>query len=132
MNKKLLGVLVILVVVAMLTTPMIGNVMAGKGQEKLSFKLVMIGHYTPPEKVIETENTIHYQPLGFLCNNPLTADPPVLVEIDGVALPDSRIGGGIGFFNCYSFFFGSSSCFPKYNNNSLLHFILNSRHGHFF
>ena len=96
MNKKI-TVIVLALAVAMLATPIMGTVMAGKGEEKLSFKLVMVGHYSPPAKVVETENTIHYFPLGFMFHNPLTSEPVLTVEIDGVALPDIRLGGGEGF-----------------------------------
>lgn len=95
MNRKVLGIVLASIFLAMLVAPAI----AGKGQEKLSFKLVMIGHYTPPAKVVETENTIHYIDLGFICHNPLTADPALTVEIDGVALPASRLGGGSGLIH---------------------------------
>lgn len=103
-NRKALVITVVLMAVAMLSTPFVGMVIAGKGQEKLSFRLVMIGHNMPPAKVIETENTIYYIDLGFMCQNPLTNDPSVLVEIGGVALPDSRIGGGSALIhlNAYS------------------------------
>jgi hypothetical protein len=95
MNKKVLGFVLASIFLAMLVAPAI----AGKGQEKLSFKLVMIGHYMPPAKVVETENTVHYFDLGFICQNPLTADPALTVEIDGVTLPDSRLGGGTGLIH---------------------------------
>jgi hypothetical protein len=98
-KKKVLVVAVALMAVAMLATPLVGTVMAGKGQEKLSFRLVMIGHYTPPAKVIETENTIHYFDLGFMFHNPLNSDPALVVEIDGEELPASRLGGGSGLIH---------------------------------
>ena len=95
MNKKIL--VAVLLAAVMLATPFLGSVMAGKGQEKLPFKLVMVGHYSPPLKVVETENTIHYQPLGFMFHNPLTAEPTLTVEIDNTPLPDIQLGGGEGF-----------------------------------
>jgi hypothetical protein len=47
-NKKMLGVFVSLLAVAMLTTPLVGTVMAGKGQNKLDFLLHMEGTTVPP------------------------------------------------------------------------------------
>ena len=98
LNRKFLAIVLALAVV-LLATPMLGTVMAGKGQDKLSFRLVMIGHYTPPAKVIETENTIHYFDLGFMFHNPLNSDPVLVVEIDGEELPASRLGGGSGLLH---------------------------------
>jgi hypothetical protein len=40
-NRKILGIAVFLLAVAMLATPFVGTVMAGKGQEKLSFEIVV-------------------------------------------------------------------------------------------
>jgi hypothetical protein len=47
-NKKVLGLALVLLFVAMLSTPIIGTVMAGKGQEKLDFLLHMEGTTVPP------------------------------------------------------------------------------------
>ena len=46
-NRKILGIAVFLLAVAMLATPFVGTVMAGKGQEKLSFEVVLEGDTTP-------------------------------------------------------------------------------------
>ena len=97
-NKKITCLAVVLMAAVMLV-PTIGIVAAGKGQEKLSFKLVMIGHYSPPDRVVETKNTIHYIPLGFAFHNPLTAEPALTVEIDDTPLPAIRLGGGEGFLH---------------------------------
>ena len=47
LNRKVLGIAVFLLAVAMLATPFVGTVMAGKGQEKLSFQIVLGGDTTP-------------------------------------------------------------------------------------
>jgi hypothetical protein len=47
LNRKVLGIAVFLLAVAMLATPFVGTVMAGKGQEKLSFEVVLEGDTTP-------------------------------------------------------------------------------------
>jgi hypothetical protein len=47
-KKKVLGIALVLLFVAMLATPIIGTVMAGKGQEKLDFLLHMEGTTVPP------------------------------------------------------------------------------------
>ena len=46
LNRKVLGIAVFLLAVAMLATPFVGTVMAGKGQEKLSFQIVVTGDTT--------------------------------------------------------------------------------------
>jgi hypothetical protein len=59
-NKKVLGVAVALLAVAMLATPMVGMVQAGKGQDKLDFLLHMEGTTNPPpDKVWEAGVTMH-------------------------------------------------------------------------
>ncbi len=45
MNKKVLMLTITLLAVAMLATPMVGMVQAGKGQEKLDFKLHLEGGF---------------------------------------------------------------------------------------
>jgi len=38
LNRKILGILLALMILAMLATPLVGTVMAGKGQNKLDYK----------------------------------------------------------------------------------------------
>ena len=78
----------------LLTAPLVGFASAGKGQEKLDFRMVMIGTYRTPINVLENENTIHFD-LGFRIRNPLTSGPhaglpPLVVEIDGETIPANR------------------------------------------
>jgi len=61
-NKKVLVFAVALMAVAVLATPIIGTVMAGKGQEKLDFLLHMVGTtMPPPDKVWAAGVTGHVQ-----------------------------------------------------------------------
>lgn len=48
MNKKILAVIVTVVTLAMVLTPIVGIVQAGKGQEKLDFRLHLEGTTVPP------------------------------------------------------------------------------------
>ena len=41
LNKKILGICIVLIFAAMLATPIVGTASAGKGQEKLDFELYM-------------------------------------------------------------------------------------------
>jgi hypothetical protein len=68
MNKKVLGLVFAFIFLAMLAAPMIGAVMAGKGQEKLDFLLHMEGVYAPPaEKAWVTDSgTQHVQGLPWI------------------------------------------------------------------
>jgi len=68
MNKKVLGITLTVLFVAMLATPIIGTVMAGKGQEKEDFLLHMVGQMAgPPEKAWLTNgSTLHVQGLPWV------------------------------------------------------------------
>ena len=68
MNRKVLGIAVVLLAAAMLATPVIGTVMAGKGHEKLDFLLHMEGTAQPPaEKAWVTNgSTQHIQDLPWI------------------------------------------------------------------
>ena len=46
MNRKIVVIIVGLMTIAMLATPLVGTVIAGKGQEKLSFQIVVTGDTT--------------------------------------------------------------------------------------
>ena len=60
MNKKVLGIALTLLFAFVLATPVIGTVMAGKGQEKLDFLLHMVGRtFPPPDKMWEAGVTIY-------------------------------------------------------------------------
>ena len=67
-NRKILGIAVTLLAVAMLATPLVGTVSAGKGQEKLDFLLHMEGtNLPPPEKGWLTNGgTRHIQGLTWV------------------------------------------------------------------
>ena len=67
LNKKVSGLVLAVLFAAMLATPIIGTVMAGKGQEKLDFLLHMDGYQQPPpEKAWLTDGgTRHIQGLPW-------------------------------------------------------------------
>lgn len=58
MNRKILVMAITLMAVAILATPFVGTVMAGKGQEKQDFKLVFQGLPTGGEEKIADGNTV--------------------------------------------------------------------------
>ena len=77
MNKK---ILLIIIAGIMLATPLVGTVMAGKGQDKLDFVLYMEGSsVAPPDKVWTTDGGI-MQIKGYHWG--ITGD--YWVEVDGV------------------------------------------------
>jgi hypothetical protein len=53
-KKRVLGIAVVLLAVAMLATPLVGTVMAGKGQEKLSIRL-NVGSYDQTTGEVEKQ-----------------------------------------------------------------------------
>jgi len=81
-NKKILGIVFSITMLAILVAP----VMAGKGQTKMDFRFVLTGSYGgAPAKVIETEKTTHYFDLPF------ANFIPIVVEIDGVPIPSGQL-----------------------------------------
>ena len=61
--------------------------MAGKGQDKMDFRFVLIGTYGgAPAKVIDTGKTMHYFDLPFS-----NWGVPLVVEIDGVPIPSDQL-----------------------------------------
>ena len=59
MNKKVLGLFFAFIFSAVLAAPMVGTVIAGKGQEKLDFLLHMEGsNAPPPDKMWVTPNEV--------------------------------------------------------------------------
>ncbi len=66
-TRKVLLIAVALMAVAMLATPLVGMVQAGKGQEKLDFLLHMVGETAPPpEKVWLADSTQHVHDLPWV------------------------------------------------------------------
>ena len=59
LNRKILGVCSVLILVAMLATPLVGEASAEKGQTKQDFKLFFQGLPTPGEINEADGNTIH-------------------------------------------------------------------------
>ena len=47
-NKKVLGIALASIFLAMLATPLVGTVMAGKGQNKVDFQIHLVGLAAPP------------------------------------------------------------------------------------
>ena len=91
---KKVAVVVLVLTAVLLAVPLVGLANAGKGQEKLDFRLVMIGTYRTPINVLENENTRHFD-VGLRIRNPLTSGPyaglpPLVVEIGGEAIPADR------------------------------------------
>ena len=67
MNKKRLGFALAFTFIAMLATPIVGTVMAGKGQEKLDFLLHVVGTPIPPvDKAWEAGVTVHVRGYNFM------------------------------------------------------------------
>jgi hypothetical protein len=67
MNKRILMLTITLLTVAMLATPIVGMVQGGKGQEKLDFRLRMVGILDPPpEKAWPAGVTVHTRGIGWV------------------------------------------------------------------
>jgi hypothetical protein len=89
MNRKILLTVLALAVV-LLATPFIGTVMAGKGQEKLDFKFVLVGTYAAPGKTLEAGSSAHYWDMPFIATGwagpSPPPEPPLALVIGGVAI----------------------------------------------
>ena len=90
MNKKVLGFVLASIFLAMLVAP----VMAGKGQTKVSFKLVLVGTYGAGATRKDAGQSIHVDNMPFVATGwagsveyPVPYAPLVL-EIDGVPIVD--------------------------------------------
>jgi len=88
MKKKVLGIALTVFFLALLVAPAI----AGKGQTKLSFRLVLVGTYGGTGEVKYVGQSFHHTDMPFVTTGwwgseayPDTYDPIVL-EIDGVAV----------------------------------------------
>jgi hypothetical protein len=89
MNKKVLGIALASIFLAMLVAP----VMAGKGQTKVSFRFVVVGTYTAPAVVKLVGQSAHYIDMPFVALGWLGGDEPyttpyapLVLEIDGVPI----------------------------------------------
>jgi hypothetical protein len=79
MNKKILGVTISILTMAMLVAPLVGVAYAGKGEEKLDFVLYMVGATAgPPDKIWTTNGGI-MQIKGYHWG--ITGD--YYIEVDG-------------------------------------------------
>ena len=91
-SKVLVAVLALAVV--LLATPMLGTVMAGKGQTKVSFKLVLVGTYGAPAIEKEVGQSVHILDMPFYAlgwsgsEDYPTPYAPLVLEIDGVPIVD--------------------------------------------
>jgi hypothetical protein len=92
MKKKMFGVFVSLLVVVMLTTPLVGTVMAGKGQTKVDFRFVLVGTYDEPAIIKLVGQSEHYLDMPFVATGWWGSEdypdtyPPLVLEIDGEAI----------------------------------------------
>jgi hypothetical protein len=89
MNKKVLGIALASIFLAMLVAP----VMAGKGQTKVSFKFVLVGTYQAPAVIKLVGQSAHYIDMPFVAtgwpggDEPYTTPyAPLALEIDGVPI----------------------------------------------
>jgi len=85
LNKKTLAIIVTIVTLAMVLTPMVGMVQAGKGQESLSFKLYYTGAAVTAE-TWEAGNNVHHRDRPWLLAGD---DDDFFIEIGG----EDRITG---------------------------------------
>jgi hypothetical protein len=90
MNKKLFGFMFSIIVLAVLTAPVLGAANTGKGQTRVSFRLVIVGTYGGTGVEKDAGQSVHIDDLPFALTGwegsedyPDIYDPIVL-EIDGV------------------------------------------------
>jgi hypothetical protein len=95
MNKKVLGIALASIFLAMLVAPAI----AGKGQTKLSFELVLVGTMGMPGEIIATGQAMHLNDVPFLATG-WTGIPdtewdesyaPIALTIDGVPVDPATL-----------------------------------------
>jgi hypothetical protein len=93
MNKKILVVFVGVLAVVMLATLLVGTVMAGKGQTRVSFRFVLVGTYGPEGETLVHGKSTHMFNYPFVATGwPGSEDYPtpylpLELEIDGQPIP---------------------------------------------
>lgn len=99
LKKKIVDIFVSLLILAILTTPLVGSVMAGKGQTRVSFKLVLVGTYGGPGEQKVAGKSTHITDMPFMATGWMAGEPPydisyapLLLEIDGIAVDPARLG----------------------------------------
>lgn len=94
MNKKVLGIALASIFLAMLVAPAI----AGKGQSRVDFKFVLVGMYGGlPAEILEHGMATHYFDIPFVATGWMgdteypTPYAALTLEIDGVPIPAEQL-----------------------------------------
>ena len=105
-NKKKL--VAILLAAVMLAIPLVGTVMAGKGQERVDFKFILVGTTGPGGETLVHGKSVHYLMYPFIATGwPGSEDyptpyPPLQLIIDGQPIPPELLSYE-GYFPRVSF-----------------------------